>query len=71
MWRYNNNSLVFKSNNTLIFIKESGLSYVSLTISDAIIKILPVNDSIYLISQKKLRRWKTGIVEDIDLGENV
>lgn len=67
MWRYNTN-LVFKANNNLIFVKDNGLSYVSLPLNDSIIKILPAKDSIYLISQKSLRRWKGGIVEDINIG---
>jgi hypothetical protein len=34
------------------------------------LKILALGDYIYLLSQKKIKRWSLGIIEEIPFGNN-
>jgi hypothetical protein len=39
-------------------------------LSDPILKILAVGNDIYILTQKKIKRWNSGIVEEISFGNN-
>lgn len=61
--------LVLESNNTLIFVESGNVSYVAIPNTDPVVKILPVNDSIYILSGKKLQKWTPEGIENITIGQ--